>query len=340
MNRPHSLVALTAAGAAILCPTAAAAQGVSISSERLNTFEEPIAVDLEGITLELNGLVDTRLDFDLDDRLDNTSDVEPGIVGAFNLSAATQLGNRWNVGVAYFGQYESTNGSDDYTDAIAGFISGSYGTALIGEVTDVVREETRRIRGAGNADLRFDGALGAAGNWGGGYVGQFGPARLSGIVDEDGAFDLGFSWQRPSGPAGYRYTARYTHGDYTAADGVSVFDTQAITGTFSYFYGQTTLNLGAGYEHFDNPLASADRWFLSAGAQRQFGDITASIEGHYGEIKGQSEASAAAGLRYNMSRGLSLNLGLNHARADVDLGPVTLIDQEETKATVSLRFGF
>ena len=182
--------------------------------------------------------------------------------------------------------------------------------------------------------------MGSANNWGGGYVGQFGPARLSGIVDEDGAFDLGFVWQRPRGAAGYRYALRYTNAEYEAADGLRVFDTNALTGTFEYLYGQSTFNAGAGYERFDSAAGSADRWFLSAGAQRQYGDVVASLEGHYGQIAGQGETSAAAGLRYGLSRGLSLNLGVNYSKAEVEVGGVSLLDLDETKATVSLRFGF
>lgn len=340
MNSVKLTKALSITAVMLAWPVAAKAQDFSLSSERLNGLEEPIATDIGGVTVELNGVVDARIDFDLDDTLDGTNDVEPGVIGNFNLRASTQLGNRWNVGVAYFGQYETGDTGTDYTDNLAGFVSGAYGTALIGEITEVVREETRRIRGVGNADLQFDDALGAADNWGGGYVGQFGPSRVSAIVDEDGAFDLGFVWQRPYGPAGYRFAARYTNAEYTAADGLTVFDTKAATGTIEYLYGQSIYNLGAGYEHLASPLVSADRWFLSAGAQRQFGDITGSIEGHYGQIDGQSETSAAAGLRYDLSRGLSLNLGLNHSTADVDLGGIPLLDEDETKATVSLRFGF
>lgn len=334
------LAAVLLCAAPTLVPSLAQAQDFSISSERLNSLEEPIAVDLGGITLEANGVADARIDYQLDELIDGTDRLEPGFIGNLSLRATTQLGNRWNVGLAYFGQYETGLGTDGYTDNIAGFVSGAYGTVLVGEVSDVVREETRRMRGAGNADLRFDGPFGRPASWGGGYVGQFGPARLSGIVDEDGAMDIGFVWQRPSGPAGYRYALRYTDADYLAADGQARFDTQAVSGTFAWFYGQTSLNLGAGYERFEHPLASGDRFYVAAGAERQFGDITASLEGHYGEIEGQSETSLAAGLRYSMSRGLSLNFGVNHAEADVDLGAISLLAVDETTATASLRFGF
>ncbi len=321
-------------------PAVLQAQDFSLSSERLNSLEEPIATDIAGITVEVNGIVDARIDYDFDTLMDDTDDAEPGVIGNFNINASTQLGNRWNVGIAYFGQYEAAAFGDEYTDNVAAFISGSYGTLLGGEVTDIVREETRRVRGIGNADLSFDDALGAADNWGGGYVGQFGPARVSGLVDEDGAFDLGFSWARPSGPGGYRYALRYTNADFTAADAVTLFDTNAITGAFEYTYGRTLLNLGGGYEHFEGPGSDAERWFLSVGAQHQFGNLSASLEGHYGEIDGQSERSAAAGLQYNMARGISLNLGVNHAKADVDVGAVSLLSRDESTATGSLRFGF
>jgi len=331
---------LAAAGAGIFVSTGVSAQDFSLNSERLNSLEEPIATDIAGVTVEVTGVVDGRVDFDLDDEVDGTSEFEPALLGNFEITASTQLANRWNVGVAYFGQYEVGPDGGEYTDNVAGFIGTSWGTVLAGEVSGVVSEQTRRVRGIGNADLQFDGPLGETDNWGGGYVGQFGPARISGVADDDGNFDLGFVWQRPSGPAGYRFAARYTNAEYTAADGISQFDTQAVSGTFEYLYGQSTYNLGVGYEHFDGTAGNADRWFASAGWQRQFGDVTASAEVHYGEIDGQSEFSGALGLRYNLSRGLSLNLGLNHSDGNADVGLVPLLEQKETKATISLRFGF
>ncbi|MEP2735948.1 MAG: hypothetical protein ABJP34_06585 [Erythrobacter sp.] len=336
-------LAASASFAAIAGAAPTLAQDVAISSERLANLEEPLATEVGPITVEFAGLIDARVDYDFEDEDGGDDALNPGIIGNFEFNASTQLGNRWNVGVAYFGQYERDEmlgGDGDYTDRIAGFVQGTYGTAFGGEVMDIVREETRRVRGVGNANLAFDDALGAAKGWGGGYVGQFGPSRLSAIVDEDGNYDLGFMYQRPDGANGYRYGMRFTDATYTAPDGLTEFESNALMGTFEYLYSRSIYNLGGGVESLEAGPTVAKRWFVSGGWQRQWGAVTTSLEGHYGEIEGQAEKSAAFGLDYGFARGLSLNLGVNHSDAQVVVDGITILDEKETTATTSLRFGF
>ncbi len=344
MSKQAPRLALAASSIAVAIATPAAAQDVAISSERLANLEEPLATEVGPITVEFSGLIDARVDYDFEEGMNDLDDddaVNPGIIGNFEFNASTQLGNRWNVGVAYFGQYERDELiGGEYTDRVAGFIQGSYGTALGGEVMDIVREETRRVRGTGNADLAFDDALGAAKGWGGGYVGQFGPSRLSAIVDEDGNYDLGIVYERPSGRAGYRYALRFTDAQYLAPDGLTEFETNALMGTFEYLYSRSVYNVGGGVESLEAGPVLAKRWFVSGGWQRQWGAFTTSLEGHYGQIEGQEEKSAAFGLDYAFARGMSFNLGVNHSDAQVVVDGITILDEKETTATSSLRFGF
>lgn len=345
MIRAPLRVALPIALAAAAAP--AEAQDFSLNSDALASFEEPLATEIGGVTVLLTGLLDGRLGFDLDGGGD---DVDPGFTGNFEISAATQLGNRWNVGIAYFGQYESDPGSildfggrpgsGHYSDNIAGFVGGSWGTLVGGEVAGVVREETRRPRGAGNAALAFDDAYGRLERWGGGYTGRFGPARLGAIVDEDGNFDIGFTWSRPLGNKDYRFALRYTDAVFVAEDGMTRFDTRALTANVDLTYANTNISAGLGYERLDGDAIAADRWFASAGWQAKTGALTLSLEGHYGEVEGQSEFAAAAGARYDIARGMSLNLGLNHVDTQVMVGGVMLVDRDDTQATASLRYSF
>ena len=329
---PLRLMALSSAimGAQFAAPDTAHAQGFSLNSDALSSLEEPLATDIGGVTVEVNGVTDARLTYDFE----GMDDFHPGFIGNFEVSAATQLGNRWNVGVAYFGQYQHDDGSDTYSDNVAGFVGGSWGTLVGGEVSGVVREETRRRRGAGNAVLAFDEGLGQLSNWGGGYVGQFGPARVSAVIDEDGDFDLGFTWSRPIGNKDLRFGAHYRHGEFLNAD------SNAITGTAEIVYGSSLYDLAAGYERLESPAFNADRWFVSAGWQTKTGSLTFSLGAHYGETEGQEETSGAFGVRYDVARGLSLNLGINHSDAQVTLNGVELLNREETEAVGSLRFDF
>ena len=81
----------------------ARAQQVSLNYERLSSMEEPVAVALGDVTVVLAGLLDAPL------RLDGEDDgsLDAALVGNAQVSALTQLKNRWRVSASYFGQYAS-----------------------------------------------------------------------------------------------------------------------------------------------------------------------------------------------------------------------------------------
>ncbi|MEM9287320.1 MAG: hypothetical protein AAGA36_03195 [Pseudomonadota bacterium] len=326
----------------------AAAQGISINYDRLASLEEPLATNIGEVTLNLTGLLDAPVSFDL--QPNSEDDINPAFIGNFELTASSQLTNRWNVSLQYFGQYQSDIGSildvggaaapDRYTDNVAGFISGAWGSLVGGNTTNLVREETRRLRGAGNGALAFDNNLAQMGDWGGGYVGQFGPARLSFVVDGNGDFDVGASWSRPIGTKDYRFAVRYASGDYISADATTTFTSDAALAVGEFIYGSGLYDLGVGYERLSANGVDLDRWFASAGARYKIGAWTASVEGHYGETENQREISGALGIQFDIARGLSANLGLNHADAQVTAGPIQVISRKATEGIFSLRYSF
>ena len=83
-----------------------------------------------------------------------------------------------------------------------------------------------------------------------------------------------------------------------------------------------------------------DRWFTSFGLRSKTGMLSVSVEGHYGRIEGEDEVAAALGLQYDIARGLSANLGFNHAEAKARVAGVDLVEVRETKAVLSLRYSF
>ena len=123
-------------------------------------------------------------------------------------------------------------------------MGGAWGAVLAGNLSGVVREQTRCQHGAGNASLAFDNALGELGDWGGGYVGCFGPC-LSGSV------------------------------------------------------------------------------------------VTLAAEGPLSRTSGNDEISLTLGTQYDVARGLSANLGLNHARSQAIVDDARLTDTDETSAIFS-----
>ncbi len=342
-NDSRTMLLLLAAVAAGLIGTCipAAAQTVSLNYDRLSSLEEPLATEIGDVTLLLNGLVDTPMSLNLE----NDGAADGGVVGNFQASASTQLPNRWRVNLAYFGQYTddpelTVDMNDNFKDNLALSIGGVWGTVLGGNISGVVREQTRRLRGAGNAFLAFDDVFGKLDDWGGGYLGRFGPWVLGGVVDEEANFDLGAMFQRPLGNRDYRFTARYSEGVYTSADGSSQFNTRAVGVVGELVYGSALFDIGAGYERFSAQGPDVEQWYISSGVRMKLGVLTWSLEGQYGQIESADKKAVAVGIQYDLARGLSANFGLNHENAKADIGYISFIDAKDTKAIFSLRYSF
>ena len=319
----------------------AAAQDVSLNYENLSSLEEPLATEFGDVTLVLTGLFDTSLARDFE----NEESVDTAFIGNFQVSALTQLQNRWRVSLTYFGQYAtdvmfSFLPEEKYTDNAALSVGSFWGAVLAGNVSGIVREETRRQRAAGNAVLAFDGVLGELTDWGGGYTGRFGPWVVGFIVDEDGNFDVGATFQRPMDNKDYRLTARISDAVHASTDGSRIFNTKALSGVGEVIYGSMSLDAGAGYESFSLNGSDVDRWYVSSGIRTKIGVVILSMEGHFGRFEGKDEVSAAFGLQYDLARGLSVNLGFNHAKARATLDGVELVNTKDTNAIVSFRYTY
>ncbi len=319
----------------------AMAGDISLNYESLSSLEEPLATEVGDVTLSLTGLLDAPLRFDLES--DDTADAE--FIGNFQIKAATQLPNRWRVALSYFGQYASDRtgafeSEDDYMDNVALSVGSFWGTVLVGNISGVVREQTRRLRGAGNASLAFDNVYGGLEDDGGGYLVRFGPWIFSTMVDEDENFDFGGMYQRPTGTRDYRLSARYTDSVYTPAGGSRTFSTTAFSGVGEIIHGSTTWDIGTGYEYLESGSLNVERWYASTGVRTKVGVLSLSVEGHYGQVESEDEVSAALGIQYDLARGLSANLGLNYAEAKVNCEGVRIINTKEKTATLSMRYSF
>ena len=319
----------------------APAQDISLNYESLSSLEEPIATEVGDVTIVLTGLVDASLIRDTG----AVDDTDAGLVANFEIAGLTQLPNRWRVGVTYFGQHAAGEPSevdreDRYTDNAAVSVGGMWGTVLGGDISGIVREQTRRARGAGNASLAFDAALGELAERGGGYTGRFGPWVVGAVADKDGNFDAGATYQRPVGDKDYRLTLRATRGVYTAADRSRRFAARAGGIVAEVIHGSTSFDAGVGLERFSSNGPDADRWYVSAGVRRKAGMVSLSLEGHFGRIEDRDEVSIAFGLQYDLARGLSANLGLSHAESRLVLDGTRFVDTRDTRGVVSLRYSF
>lgn len=348
MKRLNLLFLVPFACAASASP--AFAQVVDLNYDRLSSLEEPIAYEFGGITFELTGVADVPVlaEYDNVSGGDQPS-IDLEFVGNFQVAAETQLANRWEVGVTYFGQYSTDPGrlflggpmgQADYNDNVAGFVRTSFGTFAGGNTGNLVRELTRRQRGVGNGFLAFDDFYGQLSRWGGAYVGRFGPSQIGLAVDDDGNFEAGAVFQRPLRQRDLRFAGRVRKAEFASADGLTQFDTIGVGAVGELVYGSTIFDLGAGYEDIDGPLSDIDRWFASAGAQTQLGGLRLSGELHYGEAGGEPEYAASFGAGYDISRGLSLNLGLNAEEARLVTGGAEIIETDQLSAIASARYSF
>lgn len=318
-------------------PDAANAQAVLLDYADLSSLEEPLAVQMGQATVVVSGVVDGRVRIDLDESVLSEA-FDPGLVTNYQVAVETQLGNRWTIGATYSGQYDTY--SDQYTDNVAGYVRTSWGTLVGGNVGGLVREDTRRRRAPGNAVLAYDDFLGQNARWGGLFRVTNGPFVSSFMVDEDGGVEAGTVYQRPYGRHDIRWSVRGRRGQIRAANGDRRFRTAGVNAVADLTYGSSIYDLGIGYERITGQGLELDRWFLSTGARTKIYGLSLSAEGHVGTIDGSPEYSAAAGLSYALSRGLSANLGFNYREADVERSGITVLQGDEKSTSASIRYSF
>ncbi|MDE0347225.1 MAG: hypothetical protein OXI66_15810 [Boseongicola sp.] len=311
--------------------------------DHLSPVEDAVAVEIGDVTLTLIGAVETRYTAGSDDDEDNGL----GLIASLGAVAMTQLPNRWRVELSYAGQFVSDESLSSvegkrYTDDAALSVGGVWGTVSLGNVSETVRDQTRRRRGFGNAVLAFDDFHGERADRSAGYAGRVGPFVASGVVDDDSNVDLGLTFQRPigNGSRDYRVTFRAGEGAYEAADETHLFTSRGFSVVGEVVYGSTLFDVGLGQESFSSSAVDATRWYVSSGFRRKIMVWGLSLEGHYGQIDGQEEVSAALGIQYDLARGLSANFGLNYENAEVALGEMKFLDSSDTKAVFSLTYRF
>ena len=306
---------------------------VNVNYDLGSPLEAPLAVDVGGATLVLRGQIDTPVEYSFSsDQIEN----ELPVIN-HQISVERQLPNRITVGASYGGSYENIGGNDgEYSDNIAAFAGGSWGTVFGGNVSDLVFEETRRARSIGLTQLSGNGAIGELSRWSGGYRGRFGPAIVSGVVDEEANYDVGVSYQRPIGVRDYRFTARHNQGKLIAADGITELDTKSVSGVAEYVYGSARVDMGGGFEKIED----ADRWFASAGVSSKAGPWGLSVEGQYGEIDGQAEAAGILTLRRDLARGIAATVALDHRDRQVNIDGTQYLDDKDTRLIAALSYGF
>lgn len=316
--------------------TQAAAEPSNLNPDNLSFFEEPLAVDLFGFTLSYNQLIDLPVIHDFND---DGSDLRPRT--NFQVNLERQLPNAITIGGTYLGIYDDKD-ADEYEDRWEVYASSIWGRLAGGEVNNAVREATRRWRGTGNADLYFDDVIGtlAEDDLGGAYNLRLSAYQLHVGVDEHGNADIGITYERPNKFIDLRFTGRYTDSEVRSLSSNRTFDTKAYGIVSQVEYGSFAVDLGLGYEELTSGTFKGDRRYISTGMHYKVRALTLSAEGHWGDVDGADEESYALGLRFDLARGLSFNLGYNYAKSTVTLDGDLVQDVDISKFISSVRYEF
>jgi len=195
-----------------------------LNPDNLSFFEEPLAFNLFGFTVNYNQLVDVPLVYDT-----RSKDGEFHPRTSLRGSIERQLPNALTIGAVYAASYDDKE-IDKYNDRWAIYGRGVWGKLSGGKVNDTVRAATRRWRGTGNAELEFDDLRGALGEdkLGAAYQLRLSAYTLNVGVDKNGNADIGVTYERPNKSVDVRVTGRYTNARFNAPDGVTKFDTNAV----------------------------------------------------------------------------------------------------------------
>ena len=345
-NSIHLIFAMVGAFSASSLFFSAPANGepVSLNYDTLAFIEKPVAKKMKGFTLTHKQLVDLGIARNM-----YTNANELRLRGTFELGVERQLKNAWTLGATYNLSYKANpsalvNGTGidgiDLTHRAAGYVGGVFGRVSAGSVTEMTKELTRRLRGTGNAELQYDGPLGAPNHLGLSYKGRL--SAFTGVlaVDYKGRFDVGVAYERPARKFDQRYTLRLTSGDVTSADGRDHLQTLAATLVGEVIRGRLRMDASLGVEQLDGSIINEKRFWLSAGAGWKFGRFTVSGEGTTGWTGGQQDWGVALGGRYDIAKGMSINLGINHHENSGAIHGVQLYERSKTEVILSARYEY
>ncbi len=321
--------------AALVAPSFAHADGdaVPINYDSLSFIEEPLAVELGGVTVNGNFLVDQSAEYST-----NADDDDYNTRAIGDVQAEIELPNTWQLSARYVANYDRLR-KDSYEDDVAVSISDEWGTIAGGNVTGAVFENTRRKRGFGNAELKNDSFIGALDEAGGFYSVQYNSYTFSATADQEGRAEVGASFTRPIGKQNYRASLRARKGDTGEDPGDTITavglpgDTLGAALVGEVIYASFLADAQVGYENveLDRQAGDNDHVFGSVGFMYKEGAYRFSLSGAAGRYDGDDRRSAAFGSQIDIARGASFNIGVNYEYVN---------DDDDVTSIGSMRYEF
>ena len=298
-------------------PQTAQAQGQSgslLNYDNLSFFEEGLAQDVGGATLRFNFLIDQAY-IDNPPKLANRWKTTL----QFSTSLETELSNGWNVGAAYTGIFDTDDdGNDDHLYAF--FINAPWGTLSAGRVTGLLENTVARKNRVGNANLSAGRGLGGLDRTGIHYFQTINAYQIHFAADQNGNAQAALFFEAPIGIGAHTFGIRGGTGHLQErTPRLGTGDIEEVAG----FYGYTLGSLSVGFEYgiqdisIDGAFGSNTQRYSSVGMNYKRGRTSYSVEAGRSEFLGATARSAGIGLRYDIARGFSGNLGLNYSDGGV-----------------------
>lgn len=347
MNKPRISTLFLISVVFTMTSQATSENQFTLNYDRLSLIEGPIALEIGDITFLLSGSIDLE-------SLKRTNDDSTmnNLFTTVELSFNTQLPNRWRVQGLVLGEASTASNPRriiddfDYVKRLALFISGTWGSFLIGDLHRLVRGDTRRISNAGDSYLYFDDFIGKLAQRNGGYRGRYGPWVVSAVFDQDSDYDCGMVSQRPLGNKDFRVTLRGMRGTFEPKTKTGTYATQGVISVGEIIYGSTIFDVSLGYEELRPKIPQLggasvmSRTFLSLGILRKTGVASTSLETHWGEFNGEREFSVALGVQYDVARGLSVNFGWNYWNTHSPFRKTEIFNARDSEVIISLQYDF
>ncbi|MGI9319050.1 MAG: hypothetical protein ACR2QW_17115 [bacterium] len=296
----------------------------------MSFFEKPLAYQTEWGTFSIRTLGDWEYRSEDNDnaRFDTRQIVS-------ELGFSTQLKNDWNVGAKYIADYSSER-RDEYLDEFRVFAQDQWGLAIAGDIATQVFDQTRRQETVGLLGIENDNFTLPLESYGVYYQWSSPSLRLLIGLDEEANFEAGVVIDKPVGRFQYKLSLRVNQTEDEEGNAQGVKESEGIALMGQIKRGRWLIDVQLMAENVTSLQSERDFDLItvSSGLHYQFDRLKLSLSGVSREnVLDNTERTVALGARFDLARGLSINLGASVSDSEI------LTEDFKTYAA-SLRYEF
>jgi len=278
----------------------------SFNAESVTYFTKPLAYEYQGGVIEIDNAIAAGYRSELNG--DSTYDQYQL---ASRLRYLTQLDNDWDVSFSYLGSYDNER-FNSYQDIVRVAVKDQWGEVILGNISAVVFERTNRQQATGLFGINDDSFTLPLKRTGLFYQWQTPQLQLMFAVDREANIELGASYYAIIQGNEMTLSARLNNIENTIADAQGVGESQAIALVAQIQRGRWIAD--AQFQHEKLAFLANQNDFelnsVSAGLHYSFNRWQWSLSGISKDNElDDTERTIALGIRYDIARGLTLNLG-------------------------------